>query len=77
KNRFQKVLESPKKYMFGYILIIALLADFVMKLPPSFLPKEDQGRLMVRYTLPDGAASSRTVDMAENIKNYVLTEEKN
>ncbi|WP_323597631.1 efflux RND transporter permease subunit [Aliarcobacter butzleri] len=77
KNRLHKVLESPKKYMFVYILIIAILAVFFMKLPTSFLPKEDQGSLIVRYTLPVGAVSSRTVDIAENIKNYFLTEEKN
>ncbi|MFW2569237.1 efflux RND transporter permease subunit, partial [Aliarcobacter butzleri] len=72
-----KVLESPKRHLFIYILITGTLTIFFMNLPPSFLPKEDRGSLIVRYTLPVGAGTSRAVDIAENIENYFLTEEKN
>lgn len=30
------------------------------KLPGSFLPTEDQGEIMVQYTLPAGATAART-----------------
>jgi multidrug efflux pump len=63
--------------MLTYVAIIGLLAFVFIKLPTSFLPKEDQGSLMVQYTLPVGAITSRTVEVAEKIKDYFLKEEAN
>ena len=75
KNGVTKVLQTPIRWMIFYIGIIGVLAFVFIKLPTSFLPKEDQGSLMVQYTLPVGAITSRTVAVAETIKEYFLKEE--
>jgi len=76
ENWVGKVLFVPKRWMVFYILIIVLSAFIFFKLPTSFLPKEDQGSLMVQYTLPVGAVTSRTVDVAKIVEDYFLIEEK-
>ncbi|MFV0480838.1 MAG: efflux RND transporter permease subunit [Campylobacteraceae bacterium] len=70
-------IANPIKCMATYIGIIILLAFVFVKLPTSFLPKEDQGLIMVQFTLPPGATASRSVDVANIIKDYFLNEEKN
>ena len=77
KNGINKVLQMPIRWLVAYVLIIASLIFVFIKLPTSFLPKEDQGSLMVQYTLPVGAITSRTVEVAEKIKEYFLTQESN
>lgn len=77
KNGINKVLKMPIRWLVAYVLIIASLIFVFIKLPTSFLPKEDQGSLMVQYTLPVGAITSRTVEVAEKIKEYFLTQEAN
>ncbi|BAK74665.1 MAG: efflux RND transporter permease subunit [Arcobacter sp.] len=76
KATLNKILLTPKRWMFIYVLIIGLLGFVFIKLPTSFLPKEDQGTIMIQYTLPEGAITSRTVEVAEKIKDYFLVEEK-
>lgn len=75
KNGLNSVLQNPIKWMFIYSIIIGTLAYTFIKLPTSFLPKEDQGSLMIQYTLPEGAVTSRTVEVAQVIKDYFLKEE--
>ena len=77
KSAVNKVLQMPIRWLVAYVLIIASLIFVFIKLPTSFLPKEDQGSLMVQYTLPVGAITSRTVEVAEKIKEYFLTQESN
>ncbi|MCS6036672.1 hypothetical protein LNQ52_09655 [Klebsiella pneumoniae subsp. pneumoniae] len=48
--------------MGAYALICGAMALAMWKLPGSFLPVEDQGEIMVQYTLPargDGGAYRR------------------
>ena len=75
KNGLNSVLQNPIKWMFFYSIIIGTLAYTFIKLPTSFLPKEDQGSIMIQYTLPEGAVTSRTVEVAQVIKDYFLKEE--
>lgn len=75
KNSLSSVLKNPIKWMIFYSVIIGTLAYVFIKLPTSFLPKEDQGSLMIQYTLPEGAVTSRTVEVAQTIKDYFLKEE--
>jgi len=76
KNSLSSILKNPIKWMVFYSVIIGALAYVFIKLPTSFLPKEDQGSLMVQYTLPEGAVTSRTVEVAQTIKDYFLKEEE-
>ena len=56
-------------------MIIISSTYIFIKLPTSFLPKEDQGSLMIQYTLPVGAVASRTVDVANVVRDYFMIEE--
>ncbi len=75
KNLVQKTLIVPKRWVMFYLIIVVSSAYIFIKLPTSFLPKEDQGSLMVQYTLPVGAVASRTVDVADIVRDYFMTEE--
>lgn len=70
-----KVIKNPIKWMILYGVIILVLGFIFVKLPTSFLPKEDQGNIMVQFTLPVGSISSRTADVADKVKEYFLEAE--
>ncbi|RXJ94075.1 hydrophobe/amphiphile efflux-1 family RND transporter [Arcobacter sp. AHV-9/2010] len=76
RSWIEKIIELPKRWAIFYLLIVVVTSYIFIKLPTSFLPKEDQGSLMVQYTLPVGAVASRTVDVANIIRDYFLNEEK-
>ncbi len=71
----EKLLYSQKKWIMFYVVIIISSGYIFIKLPTSFLPKEDQGSLMIQYTLPVGAVASRTVDVANVVRDYFMIEE--
>ncbi|MFV0481091.1 MAG: efflux RND transporter permease subunit [Campylobacteraceae bacterium] len=79
-QKYAKVVEiflkNPIKWMAVYLGIIALFIFVFVKLPTSFLPKEDQGMIMVQFTLPSGASASRTAAVAEVVRDYFMNEEK-
>ncbi|RBQ28064.1 efflux RND transporter permease subunit [Aliarcobacter vitoriensis] len=75
-NLINKIIFVPKRYMFLYLLVIVSTIYIFIKLPTSFLPKEDQGSLMVQVTLPVGAVATRTVEVADIVRDYFLNEEK-
>lgn len=65
----------------GLYSLVALLITGVMiwqyfRMPTGFLPVEDQGSVMVQFTLPPGTPMARTQQAADNIANYFMTEEK-
>ena len=60
----------------GYVGIAAVLGLLFSALPTSFLPVEDQGQVMVQYTLPAGATSQRTDKIARSVENYFLDDER-
>jgi len=75
-NLLKKAIHIPRRWMIFYFLIIVSTIYIFIKLPTSFLPQEDQGSLMVQMTLPVGAIASRTVEVANIVKDYFLNEEK-
>ncbi|HCK30463.1 MAG TPA: hydrophobe/amphiphile efflux-1 family RND transporter, partial [Acinetobacter ursingii] len=74
---------SKKSIDFKYIsgaAFILLIVSFVLiyrALPTSFLPQEDQGALMVQFTLPEGTPLSKTEEVGKQISDYFQTTEKN
>lgn len=52
------------------------MALAMWKLPGSFLPTEDQGEIMVQYTLPAGATAVRTAEVRRQVTDWFLTKEK-
>lgn len=59
-----------------FAILVILLGVLFMRLPTSFLPTEDQGELMVMYTLPAGATDERTQAVRRDIQTYLTSKEK-
>ena len=62
-------------YLVIYVAIVATLGYFIMKLPTSFLPNEDQGIVFIQATLPSGATLEQTEAVMTQVRNYFLNEE--
>lgn len=67
------------KYISGVIFIVLILSFIWIyrALPTSFLPQEDQGALMVQFTLPEGTPLSKTEEIGKQISDYFQDTEKN
>ncbi|MCH8686762.1 efflux RND transporter permease subunit [Pedomonas mirosovicensis] len=72
----RQVLNRRVLYLAGYGLTLVLLWVFFVRLPTSFLPVEDQGQVMVQYTLPPGATKTRTNKVEQRVTDYFLNNEK-
>lgn len=59
-----------------YALLCGALGLAMLKLPSSFLPSEDQGEIMVQYTLPAGATAVRTAEVSRQVRDWFLNQEK-
>jgi multidrug efflux pump len=75
-GRVAKVLKRPLRWMLMYGAILGALALVFMRLPSGFLPNEDQGEVMVQYSLPVGASVARTVEVAKEVERHFLQTEK-
>ncbi len=71
-----RIVLAPLRWMLLYGLIVAALAVLVLRLPTGFLPNEDQGQVMVQYSLPAGATMNRTLEVSRQIERYFLETEK-
>ena len=76
RAKVQQVLSRPVRFVAVYGVLVAILCAGYLRLPTAFIPDEDQGTIMVRYMLPSGATHTRTADIAKQIEQYFLTEEK-
>ena len=77
QNRVTRVIATPLRWGVTYVIVIAVLAILFVRLPSSFLPDEDQGEIMVMYTLPPGATLERTREVSHAVEKYFLETEKN
>ena len=57
---------------FGLVAILILV---VMKMPSGFLPNEDQGVIMMRVQLPEGATMERTAEVLRRIERIIASEQ--
>ena len=76
EKRVFNVLIKPKRWMFVYLIIIVAMSYLTYKLPTSFLPLEDQGKVMAQISLPEGASIKRTDEIAKKVEDYFLNKEK-
>ncbi|MFV0262901.1 MAG: efflux RND transporter permease subunit [Kluyvera sp.] len=76
KHRVLHTLGCSGLVMAVYLAICGGMALAMWKLPGSFLPVEDQGEIMVQYTLPAGATNSRTAEVSQQVTNWFLNNEK-
>lgn len=58
------------------LALVAVFALFYRALPTSFLPNEDQGILSVQVSLQDNAPMSKTIQVAESVRQYFLEQEQ-
>lgn len=70
------ILARPVKLMLAWIGIAGVMAFLLLRMPGGFLPIEDQGEIMVQYTLPAGATISRTNAVGEKIRDWFMHQEK-
>ncbi|MDE1146554.1 MAG: efflux RND transporter permease subunit [Azospirillaceae bacterium] len=75
-RRLVGLIGRPVIFMLAYAVIVGAMALLFVRLPTSFLPDEDQGSVMVQYTLPVGATYARTDQVARTLEKYFMEEEK-
>lgn len=71
-----RMVKGPFRWLLPYAAICAAMGYYVTKIPTGFLPQEDQGIGMVIWTLPSGAAQSRTLEVNKVVEKYYLENEK-
>jgi len=76
ENRVTRILKTPMRWMAIYLVIVGALAVLFLRLPTGFLPDEDQGGVMVQYTLPEGASIARTLEVSHQVEQYFMGKEK-
>jgi hydrophobe/amphiphile efflux-1 (HAE1) family protein len=64
------ILLRGKRFMLIYALILGVLGVSFVKLPTSFLPDEDQGRLMMMVQMPAGSSYTRTDAVLREVESY-------
>jgi multidrug efflux pump len=64
----------PAMLLYG-VLLIGLAVLFI-RLPSGFLPDEDQGSMLVQFTLPTGAVQSRTAEVVKQVEHHLFVDEK-
>ena len=68
--------QRAKRYFVVYGLLVGGMVFIFSQLPGSFLPDEDQGRMMVLISTPPGATAGRTLESIKQAEDYFLEEEK-
>ncbi|MDN2487725.1 efflux RND transporter permease subunit [Kosakonia sacchari] len=71
-----RVLRRTVTLIGTYAVLCAAMAFVMWRLPGSFLPTEDQGEIMVQFTLPAGATATRTDAVASKVTDWFLNTEK-
>ncbi|PKU25698.1 efflux RND transporter permease subunit [Telmatospirillum siberiense] len=70
------VLARPVRFLLVYGGIVLVMGFLFTRLPSAFLPEEDQGILFVQVQTPPGATNIRTDTVIENVRNYLMNDEK-
>jgi HAE1 family hydrophobic/amphiphilic exporter-1 len=70
------ILDFRLPYFGAFVLIVALMGFFFMRMPTGYLPDEDQGVLLTLVQLPPGSTQEQTVEVLEKIRNHFLDNEK-
>ncbi|MGI8487436.1 efflux RND transporter permease subunit [Pectobacterium sp. S5] len=76
RGKVAQILRRPLRFVLLYGAIVVGMGLLLMRLPTGFLPTEDQGDVMVQFTLPPGATAARTEKVGKEIERYFLTQEK-
>jgi len=71
----RKRLPRRGLFMAIYLLICAGMVLMFMKTPTGFLPDEDQGSIIISYTLPEGSTLEQTRAVADRISKHFREKE--
>ncbi|WP_137174486.1 efflux RND transporter permease subunit [Massilia sp. HP4] len=71
-----RILGRRALWMTVYVVTIAIVAALFLRLPGGFLPKEDQGYMIVQVQTAAGTTQEVTGKVLDEISNYLLTGEK-
>ena len=74
--RATRALHRSWPMMLGYLVIVALMAFLMWRLPTGFLPDEDQGFILTQMTLPVGTTQDKTLAVAKQVAHHYLVDEK-
>jgi len=72
KSKIEFISKRPIRFFLIYLIICLGLIFVFGKLPKGFIPKEDQGEVMVQYTLPAGATINRTDVVGEIVRKHFM-----
>ena len=72
----ETIIRRAIRFAMLFIMIAIAAGWLFTRLPTSFLPLEDQGRLLVAVNLPPGATATRTSKVLKQVIDYFLTKEK-
>jgi multidrug efflux pump len=76
RRLLNRVVLRPWGPIAIYVVVIGIMGLLFLRLPTGFLPEEDQGYVIVMFTLPVGAEQSRTLAVAQEVEHHFLTDEK-
>ncbi|MEG5888199.1 efflux RND transporter permease subunit [Enterobacter ludwigii] len=72
----QRSITRPVRLAMLACVVLLLTVLAYIKLPVSFLPEEDQGSVMVQFTLPTGSPLTQTQAVGDEIAKYFMEQEK-
>lgn len=76
-NFVMRSLNKKSIFMIFYVIIVVVVIGLFHKSSTGFIPNEDQGDMMIMFTLPASASLSRTNEVSQQIEQYLMSKEKN
>jgi HAE1 family hydrophobic/amphiphilic exporter-1 len=71
-----RILARRMRYVFIFVLIVAVLGFLFQRMPTGYLPDEDQAILNVMAFMPTGSTLEQTQHVMDQIEDYFLESEK-
>src|SRR5690606_33726896 len=75
ETSLQHILRRAGRYAVIYLVIVGAMVFIMQRLPKSFLPEEDQGRMFALVTLPPGSTISNTEKVLDKVRDFFLVDE--
>lgn len=76
ENGVARSIRRKAPVLIMYLVLVGVAAVVFARIPTSFLPQEDQGRMFALISTPPGATSERTLEAVKQVENYLSTTEK-
>ncbi len=70
------VLAKKLRYVLVYIVLVGVMGYLVLRMPTSYLPDEDQGKIFIQAILPSGSTMEQTDAVMRKVQWYLLNKEK-